>query len=224
MIEQHRDFQTVPDDTILWQYMPIAKFLLLIKNRKIHFHRIDDFADKDEGVVSVIDKKGLPFFSDTEKWNEYLEMDRQRTFISCWIKSPYELSLMWDTYGKGGLAIKTTAGVLRQAFKEDEHTIYMIEVRYINKKFESSQIPGTPLNMLRYSTTKRNYFEQEKEVRLLYHADTISDVNGIDFDVDANALIKEIILAPTFPTYAYDLILDEVKEAGLSVIPTKSDI
>ena len=61
MIKQHQSFEYIPDDTVLWQYMSLTKFLFLIKNRKLHLHRIDDFPDKDEGVLSVLDKKSLTF-------------------------------------------------------------------------------------------------------------------------------------------------------------------
>ena len=71
MIKQHRLFEHVPDETILWQYMSLTKFLFFIKKRKLHLHNIDDFMDKEEGVLSALDKRSLPFYKDTEKWNKY---------------------------------------------------------------------------------------------------------------------------------------------------------
>ena len=47
MIKQHSSFEKVTDETILWQYMSLAKFLFLINNRKLHLHRIDDLMDKE---------------------------------------------------------------------------------------------------------------------------------------------------------------------------------
>ena len=65
MIRQYPQWGKIPDETVLWQYMSLTKFLFLIKNRKLHLHRIDDLMDKEEGILSVLDKKSLPFYDDT---------------------------------------------------------------------------------------------------------------------------------------------------------------
>lgn len=131
MIKQHSSFEKVTDETILWQYMSLAKLLFLIKNRRLHLHRIDDFMDKEEGVLSVLDKRSLPFYENTQGWNDYLEDDRKRTFISCWIKYPIEQSLMWYAYGKDGVAIRSTAGAISRAMEIDtKHQVNMMPVIY----------------------------------------------------------------------------------------------
>lgn len=65
MIVQHPSFDYIPDDTVLWQYMSLVKFPYLIKFRQLHLHRIDDLMDKEEGELSELDKKALPFYSNT---------------------------------------------------------------------------------------------------------------------------------------------------------------
>ena len=227
MIRQHQSFDEIPDDTILWQYMPLTKFLFLIKNKKLHFHRIDDFMDKEEGILSVLDKKSLPFYENTEKWNNYLENDRKRFFISCWINHPIEQSLMWYTYGKDGVAVCSTAGAVRRALEIDkEHLVRMIGVRYIDKEKESVQTPDSRINVLRFLTSKRNFFEMEKEVRLLFCDEDkkYTEQKGINFDASIDELIKEIKVATTVPGYVYDLLCQEVKDAGIEIIPERSKI
>ena len=54
-------------------------------------------------LLSVLDKKSLTFYRETDEWERYLEDDRKQTFISCWIKYPTEQSLMWYAYGKDGV-------------------------------------------------------------------------------------------------------------------------
>lgn len=51
----------IPDETVLWQYISLTKFLFLIKNRKLHLHRIDDLMDEDEGILSVFGQE-VPSF------------------------------------------------------------------------------------------------------------------------------------------------------------------
>ena len=226
MIKQHPQWETIPDETILWQYMSLTKFLFLIKNKKLHLHRIDDFMDKEEGVLSVMDKKSLPFYDDTKGWKDYLEDDRKKTFISCWIKNPIEQSLMWYAYGKNGVAIRTTAGAIKRAMEVDkEHQVYMMDVKYIDKENEAAHIPGSRINWYHFYTTKRKFFDMENEVRLIFHDDDRKHKEkGIDMDVLIEELIEEIKISSSLPDYVYKLICLEVKDAGLKILPLKSEL
>lgn len=219
MIRQHKFFPEVPDYTILWQYMSLAKFLYLIRTGTLHFHRLDDYPDKKEGTMSVLDRKIFSLIPNTSAGEEYLQKEIKRHFINCWIKSPHELALMWDTFGKSGVAIRSTAGHIRQAMEDDkEHNVRMIEVRYINEKTESAQILGKELNMLYFPTTKRNYFMQESEVRLLYeNTGDVSDEKGINFRVNLKELIQEVRVYPNAPKFFFDLINLEAKELRVPI-------
>ena len=226
MIKQHSLFEKVIDETVLWQYMSLTKFLFLIKNGKLHLHRIDDLMDKEEGVLSILDKKSLPFYEDTKEWKDYLDDDRKRTFVSCWIKSPIEQSLMWYAYGKDGVAIRTTAGAIRRAMEIDEkHQINMIEVRYIDKEKQAAHTPEARINWYHFYTTKRKFFEMEKEVRLIFHDDDRKyKEKGIDVDVLIDELIEEIKVSSSLPDYVYKLLCQEVKNVGLNILPVKSEL
>ena len=227
MIKRHPSFEYIPDDTILWQYMSLTKFLFLIKNKKLHLHRIDDFPDKDEGVLSVLDKKSLTIYKETDEWERYLEDDRKQTFISCWIKYPTEQSLMWYAYGKDGVAIRTSARAIRLAMDGDkENKLYMIDVKYIDKKRRSVHLPGERINFYHFYTTKRKFFDMESEVRLVYHDDDKLHTEDLGFNVDIelNELIEDIKVSSSLPEYVYDLICQEVKESGIEVIPSMSEI
>ena len=225
MIKQHTSFNEVPDNTILWQYMSLTKFLYLVKFSKLHFHRIDCFMDKEEDVLSKLVKASLPFFQNTEEWNKYLEEDRKRVFVSCWTMYPIEQSVMWEAYGKNGVAIKTTAGDVRKALKCAKEDIYMIQVNYIDKENIIAQVPGKPINWIRYSTTKRTFFEMENEVRLLFFDnERIFEGEGVDLCVNLKALIKDIKVSSSIPDFVYQLICKVVKEANIEIEPIKSEL
>lgn len=225
MIKRHKTLGIVPEDTVLWQYMPMMKYLDIIQNRRIHFHRLDDLADKEEGVLSTLDMKSFVRFD--SGFEQYFLDERKRTFISCWIKSPHELSLMWESYGKGGVAIRTTAGHITEAMEKDkEHGIYMFDVHYIDKQTEAAHHNGEPLNMFKFLTTKRKFFEQEKEVRLIF-SDTSrkhEQEKGINFDVDLNKLIQDVVISPIVPEYQFHLICQETKDAGIEKTPQRSKL
>lgn len=226
MIKDHPSFEKVPDETVLWQYMSLVKFMFLVKNRKLHLHRLDDFMDKDEGVLSVLDKKYLPFYDKTKKWEDYLEDDRKRTFISCWIKYPIEQSLMWYAYGIDGIAIRTTAGAIRRAMEIDkEHQVYLLDVKYIDKEKQAAHTPNSRINWFYYYTTKRKFFELEKEVRLIFYDDDRKyKEKGIDLSIQIDELIEEIIISSSLPDYVYKLICQEVKDVGIKILPIKSEL
>ena len=206
--------------------MSLTKFLFFIKKRKLHLHNIDDFMDKEEGVLSALDKRSLPFYKDTEKWNKYVEDDRKKYYISCWISYSIEQSLMWYAYGKDGVAIRSTAGAIRQAMEIDkEHIIRMIKVRYIDKEKQLAQIVGEEINWNHFLVTKRKFFEMENEVRLLYYdEDGKCKDKGIDIDVSLEDLIKEIKVSSSLPEYVHKLICQEVEGSGIKIRPVRSEI
>lgn len=227
MIKQHDKFDVIPDETILWQYMSLPKFLSLIKDKKLHLHRIDDLMDKEEGVLSTLDKKSIPFYNDLDGIDKYMAQERQRIFVSCWINSSIEQSLMWYSYGKDGVAIRTTAAGIRRAMEVDnEHDIHMIGVHYIDKRKDAAHEYGETINMFRFSTTKRNLFEMENEVRLLFFDEKreYREVKGINVDVSIDELIEEIRVSSTLPDYVYNLICKEVNDAGLAIVPCRSEL
>lgn len=129
MIKKHRDFKDVPEDVVIWKYMSLEKFLFLIRERKLHFQRLDCFEDNAEGTLSVMDRR--LFHVKSKEDEEYFKNERRRNYVCCWIESKHELALMWNTYGNKGVAIKSTIGLLKKAMEIDScHTLYLSKVNY----------------------------------------------------------------------------------------------
>ncbi len=221
MIKQHKTLDIIPDKTVIWRYMSLAKFLCLIYQQKIHLHRMDLFEDKAEGTLSPIDKV---LFHYSEETKAYWEKEPQRNFINCWTISPCELSLMWHAYAPNGVAIKTTAAALQKALSIDtEHTCYLLEVKYIDtENGGTSQDGGTPLNVMKIACTKRDHYQQEQEARLLYPDDESFSADrpaGHDFPIDTNALIEKVVISP----YA-EHCTEEVVRKSMEMIGLKKEI
>lgn len=222
MYEKNSAFEEIPSDVILWKYMSLDKFIYLISENKLYFCRIDKFEDDRECTLTTIDKK---IFRYNEKAKYYWERERTRYFISCWIKANNELALMWNTYGKKGIAIKTTVGKLIESLSEDtQHDIYISCVNYIDYKKESSQATGKALNALRIPMTKRNFFEQEKEVRLLYCDYNNKNEIGHSLDINTKALIEGIKVYPNAPRYFIDIVNMELDRFGFDKQALPSEI
>lgn len=221
MYKDHKLLEFVSDDVIIWQYMCLSKFIDLLKEKKIYLNRLDNYPDKQECTLTAIDKKLFKYDEDTKA---YWDRERKRYFVSCWVESNYELALMWDTYGKGGVAIKTTVGNLKQSLAIDkEHIEYLARVCYLDKQLDSSQEPGSPLNILKIPLSKRKYYEQEQEIRLLYFSENDS-VTGHNFPIDIELLIEEVLVYPNAPEYFLKVVNQILKECGLKLIASHSKI
>ena len=109
---------------------------------------------------------------------------------------------------------------------DKENKLYMIDVKYIDKKRRSVHLPGERINFYHIYTTKRKFFDMESEVRLVYHDDDKLHTEDLGFNVDIelNELIEDIKVSSSLPEYVYDLICQEVKESGIEVIPSMSEI
>lgn len=222
MYKEHRDLEVVPRQTVIWQYMSLSKFICLLREKELYFNRIDNFKDSKECTLTAIDKKIFRYSKDAE---QYWEKERKRHFINCWLESKYELALMWDTYGKEGVAIKTTVGNLIDSLANDtEHYQYLAKVKYIDEQFGSSQDAYTPINVLKIPLSKRKYYEQEKEIRLLYSRENVDDQKGISFPVDLQCLINEVRVYPNAPTYFLNVINRELESAKIKISALSSEI
>lgn len=222
MYKRHPDFQEIPGETVIWQYMPLSKFINLLRLRKLYFNRIDNFKDSSECSLTAIDQKILRY---SENAKGYWDRERKRHYISCWLESDYELALMWDTYGKDGVAIKTTVNNLIDALKEDkEHYQYLSRVKYIDEKKECAQDDGEAINVLKIPFTKRIYFEQEREIRVLFTQYDVNDQKGVSFPINLNVLINVVMVHPNAPQYFLDIFNEELRMANLNIMGQFSEI
>ena len=132
---------------------------------------------------------------------------REESFVNSWTKNEHESSLMWDAYiRREGVAIKSSIGSIKKAFQASNKKIYMREISYIDKK-DSAQHEGYNLNTIWFLFTKRKFFEEEKEVRLVCIDN--DKPQKLDIDIDINSLIEEIHLAPS--------INDEVQKGVIEI-------
>lgn len=126
MIKEHKDFESIEDNVVLWRYMSCRKFMKMLQSRALYFCRIDLFSDTMEGKPSPYDQSRL--FPRLTK--EDLERIRKQTFVSCWIEANNEQSMMWQQYAKDGIAIKTSVGRLRKSLEDHQGSLYISRVKY----------------------------------------------------------------------------------------------
>lgn len=216
MYKVHKDFKTPERDVTVWRYLSLPKFLSLLNEEQLYFARQDRFFDMQEGTLSEPDKNF--FNSRVPDITSRIEGDSIGcTFINCWVISDVELYLMWTAYSSidEGIAIKTTVGNLIDSLDpNDKRDIYISDVDYIdyNTQYTFSKANGFA-NLLAPFFCKGKYFQQEKELRLLYSDYEIKyrdNILGLQFKVSLNTLIDEIWIAPKAKEWFHNIVKKEL--------------
>ena len=245
-----REFHTPPAaDAILWRYMDFTKFVSLLETRSLFFARADKLGDPFEGSVpknNIVFRSTLePEFSDEEILRYALIMKQvpRFTLVSCWHESSHESEAMWRLYASanGGIAVKTNFDAFGRSFLTNER-IHIGAVQYVD--YDNDQIPENDL-LFPY-LYKRESFKHEQEVRAIVQylppglstdelKDSIrntpeSEINqwpdicdiGLDYEVDLNLLIQEVVVSHFAPEWLLDLVEKITKRYGLEVPVNKS--
>jgi hypothetical protein len=215
--------RTPPDDSTLWRYLDILKFLELIQTRSLWFSSAIRFEDILEGTWTDRHIETVETLFGKEEALRHREGARREgaaIYVSCWTKGAYESMAMWDLYGQksGAIAIKTTVGGLRQALDSGENRTYINDV-YSNEYYigEVDYLEWNAFGQASHPETlccrKNISYKHEEEVRALIFGRTWSDSqgpaipvgcdpdpdkvrNGIAVQLDSLDFLTEIVVGP----------------------------
>lgn len=209
------------DDTPIWRYMDLGKFLSLIQTTQLWFSHTSKFDDPYEGRYSKeaaeeIQREKLGIEELSEEDTGFFMEDDADDYVSCWNRKENQSVALWELYNEGndGVAIKTTVDKLKRSvgLPEDEidHQMEFGKVKY--------HVTGDePRGYYAPIFTKRDIFEFEKEYRaVLTVFDPLGDVDiegvkivpdvGIGLEVDLNTLINEVHISPGASSYVVDVV------------------
>jgi hypothetical protein len=230
------DLQPGSDDAAIWRFMPLKRFVELMRSRTLYFCRADRFKDEHEGMPTeeyarqVIAHMGPGHDLDDTIGN--LVQQKESYFISCWYLFDHETARMWGEYGKDGVAICSRYGLLKAALDAMPDRAMLGLVRY-----------GTDhvgFNILRFITTKLPDFADEHEVRALiwkpewagnnrhidannkFHRKPLTDppphvLPGLHRAVDLRSLIEAIVVSPEAPRGTTEQIRTLLTELGYRI-------
>lgn len=220
LVTMYFNIEDLDDETILWRYMDLAKFVSMLEKEAIWLARSDTFGDKHEGrfpdeMLEYINKAYEDFdkddnspVKDASDFQDYLV---KNTFISCWHHNLEENMVMWEIYCKdsNAVAIQTTVENLDKYTDPRElsgHSLIMKNVEYKN----ADEISG----ILLYEDCffrKRRHFSFEKEVRI--SLDTYSRSNptkdnplGYELKVFPSEMIQKVLIHPDSSKWFYDVV------------------
>jgi hypothetical protein len=219
MIVKHDKIDTPHGNTIIWRYMGLDKFLDLITSSRLYFTNAAKMTDKYEGIIprKNIDKKRrhLANYYSTDPTDIETELSiykhqyddlRNLTLINCWSIRQHESYALWKIYlggSKSGIAIRTTVSNLKKAIDGGGESYH--EDVFLGKVAYSDYIPHDELSRFSIITTKNNFYEYEKELRLIifHHPQSEGGVIqpykidiGRQYLVNVDQLIDQIYLSP----------------------------
>ncbi len=205
-------------DALLRRYLDAAKFFDFLQNQTLFFCRGDSFEDKFEGAFTDSIKQAINQSYSKNKidstFAEFRQRLRERVFINCWHKNPDDSMAMWSIYGKSScsVAITTTVGRLRKAIEQANipHEISIEKVEYV-RHWNDPSLDIAPYS--RVFSYKTKAYEFEREVRVIidrFHEDFDSAPveNGLPIIVQAQTLLRSIVIAPDAPRWFEQLVRD----------------
>ncbi len=208
-------YQTPSDETLVWRYMSLDKFLFLIVKSQLFFCRLDRFPDKWEGIWSkrLFEKYGIgrfPAVIESKKGEQTSrqsinEIIRKSVFVNCWHMNNNESAAMWDLYGRQGAAIAVVSTIGRLKNFLDTQRNYNIGKVY----YENHETYEDHDNMYVPFLFKRKSFEHENEVRVFIEDQpefTKIENKAMAVNVDLARLIQSIYLSPTAPDYLVEVL------------------
>jgi len=219
---------TLPEDndTIVWKYLDLSKFLDMLLSQQLFMSRSDKFEDQYEGTFSE------PTFEEIKKiaankpeFLDYYKSHREKVVISSWHINEYESFAMWQIFTKNneGLAIQSTIGRLKEALQpENRIEQYIGNVNYIDYKKEYIPFDDAFFPFL----FKRKSFQYEREVRIISDVSTknISVNDGLKINVDLSQLIEKIYIHPKSENWYKKLVIELVSKVGFDFEIEKSDL
>jgi hypothetical protein len=219
---------TLPEDnnTIVWKYLDLSKFLDMLLSQQLFMSRSDKFEDQYEGTFSEPTFEEIKkIAANNPKFLDYYKSHREKVVISSWHINEYESFAMWQIFTKNneGLAIQSTIGRLKEALRpENRIEQYIGNVNYIDYKKEYIPFDDTFFPFL----FKRKSFQYEREVRIIsdVSAQNISVNEGLKINVDLSQLIEKIYIHPKSENWYKKLVIELVSKLDFKIEIEKSDL
>ncbi len=212
--KKHQSLENVPDNSKIWRYITLARFISLLERKQLYFHNIRGFEDRFEGRYTPVD-------FDPEKNPNYriaydnakidLNIERAK-FINAWHLNDFESEAMWELYTNKleGIAIQSTFLRLKNSFKHCQEIVYIGKVEYKDRRNELTDLSDKDGILVNF--VKDVSYEFEKELRVLLHlpAKITEKINnktkakwenavkngGIYANVDLEKLIGGVLISP----------------------------
>lgn len=219
-----KEFLQPTDSNVkVWRYLDLAKFIWMLRFRKLYFPRVDLLSDPHEGALSPKNRETLKkFYSDSgyysrrqlESFSARRRRQRSEVYASCWRMGNSESEAMWRLYCgfRDGVAIQTTYAKLRDSITYPE--VYIGLVKYVD--YNANRIPYN--TFLRPFMHKREAFSHEHEVRAITihtkkgSAGKNQSPLGVSIKLNIARAVDQVWVSPFAPEWFHEVVVAVVKE------------
>ncbi len=225
MFSENHKLHIPSDDTIIWKYLDLSKFLDLLLSERMFMARSDKFEDQYEGTFSEPTYEEIKkLLADNPDYLDAYKSKRKNIVISSWHANSYESYAMWQVFTKNneGLAIQSTIGHLKKSLIEPKVKQYIGEVNYIDYKKEHIPFDDDFFPFL----FKRKSFQYENEIRVITDVTPLDlHVNeGVKIEVNINQMIERLYIHPKSENWYKKLVIEAVNRLGYHFEIEKSDL
>ena len=185
------------DNTKVWRYMPLMKFLNMLETEALFFARADVMREQDgfEGRPTLLDTFrfdmliDLPY-DDANKhiWKmigiksadeahivkRFAQLDRKPNpnsdsiiFLNCWHVSEDESDALWKIYSRDENGVAITSTFGNLKTALARSKTFDVQIGLVEYIDYSQVMPGRPDNMMKPFLLKRHIFKHENELRLI---------------------------------------------------------
>ena len=230
MLIDHPNIEQPPDETVIWRYVDLERFIALLHTQTLSLCRIDRFEDPWEASwpQPLVDAARQNWGAAAQPFLDFSTRARAASFVSCWHESTTDSAALWGLYaGKSGVAIRSSVASLEKAIR-DNKDFYIGRVRYID--FESE--PPSELNLSIPPFLKRKSFEHEREIRVL-HWHMPMDQDRVAWEqsaernqlgMDPETLIESLYLAPSCPPWLLPSVQELCRRFNVSAQVVRSSL
>lgn len=223
------------DETFLWKYLDLHKFISLICKKKLFFTRLDSFDDPMEGVTTKLLRKYAmadePFDPNSSKATRRQE----RNYVNCWFTSQSESMAMWNLYSnKDSVAIKVEFSLLKKELEKSlkEFGESNPNLIILGESIEYLQLNPFDTNLckqgFKYSALKKdNAYIHENEYRLLINSVKIREEHRMPFyevPFKLDELRLTVLTHPNMQPWQIENIKELVKLTNTKIKIEKSSI
>jgi hypothetical protein len=240
MYKKYDLFDTPSDNTHLWRYMDLPRYLSILLNKSLWFSVPSCFEDPWEGRfppshsdpyrsklrmkrngIQDCEIEELLRFQNSDYVKKIVEEKRNDFAFLCWHESEKESLALWKLYAKDpiGIAIVTTIDKLKASVATTCEDIFIGRINYIDR---NSSTLDEIVNCNRF-TWKDSSYSYENEVRAASRMSPSSS-RGIYIPVDINVLIENIFISPMSPDWSIKIIEDITLKYGICHSVKKSDL
>ena len=240
----HRNppYKTPDNNSSLWRFMDLAKFISLIKKKSLYFARADQFDDPFECAIGLKEKKPeydafykeflmqaiatAPGDINNFKTPESIKKEADRLFEELSIHNNlHRSSIYMNCWHKNEIESEA----MWKLYVKDLTQGIAIRTTYGDLYKALNRDPSIDIGMVNYIDYKTQFvymndvhwykrlsFEHEHEVRAVMYDYVSSKKNsGILYPIDLNTLIKSVYVSPMASEWFVDIVKDLMEKYHL---------